>query len=193
VNCIDSPRSPTPYKGGGLGEATEASKRLLLAEMKNTKAKVVRQAPVAAIDWAQWEAEAAPKPRTFGPELRAKLSAAQRASHARKRQRLAEALANEAPPPAAPILRTVTVTEQIFGTMQPGVWYASPDIARVSGTRYGTCKAVVFTWTREGWLERAQNPEWKPPERVGGRQEPKWIYRLTAKGERRHRIAAALL
>lgn len=160
--------------------------------------------PGGPIDWAAWMAEATQprgmKGRKHGPEIRAKFSAAQKARYARKREALAEALrlareaeaANPKPKPWDP-LACVTVTDRILGNMEPGSWYATLDMAKVSGANYQACKAFAVTWFRAGVLQRRQNPAWKPPERVGARQEPKWLYGLSAEGERRHRLAAALL
>ena len=153
------------------------------------------------IDWDAWAREAAQprgtyKGKKFGPEIRAKFSAAQKKRFAAKRALLAEALKNAAPPPPPPYdpFAYVTVTDRLLGSMQPGSWYSTRDMAEVAGVKYQACKAFAVTWWRKtGLLVRILNPAWKPPERVGGRQEPKWLYGLSEEGKKRHRLSAALL
>lgn len=174
--------------------------------MKNTKDGITRNHPFAhligPIDWGAWMAEAAgprgAKGKKRSPEICAKYSAAQRKRFADKRAQLAEALkvAAAAPKPAPPYdpLAYVTATDRILGSMEPGSWYALPDLAKLSGVKYQSCKAFAVTWCRSADLfVRTQNPVWKPPARPGMRQEPKWLYRLSKQGEQRHRLSAALL
>ena len=174
--------------------------------MKNTKDGITRHHPFAhligPIDWAAWMAEAAgprgAKGKKRSPEQKARLSAAQKKRFAERRAQLAELLQREAatPPPPPPYdpLACVTATDRILGAMQPDSWYALPGLAKLSGVKYQSCKAFAVTWCRKAdLLVRTQNPVWKPPERPGMRQEPKWLYRLSKQGEQRHRLSAALL
>jgi len=173
--------------------------------MKNTKLPFGLDALLGGvpIDWAAWEAEAS-KPRgpykgkKYGPEVRARMSAAQKARFATRRAELAEALAkakalDAQKPKPYDHLAAVSHTDRIFGSLVPGQWYARPDIATVSGVRYQPVKAYAVKFWKQGFLERIQNPAWKPPERVGMKQEPRWLYRLTKEGEKRHAVCAALL
>lgn len=156
--------------------------------------------PGGPIDWKAWEAEVwatVPKRRggpgrTLTPQQRENISEGQRKRFARHRAQLAAAVAARPPAPPAP-MRSVTVYETILGAMQPGNWYSTRDMADASGENYQSCKALGPKWLGLGWVERAQNPAWKPPERPGMAQEPKWLYRLTQEGEKRHRLAVALL
>ncbi len=125
------------------------------------------------------------------PEQLARQSEAQRARFARLRAAVVAAEAAKPKPPPAP-MRQVTVYETILGSMEPGKWYSTRDMSEASGERYGSCKALAVRWYGEGVLKRAQNPAWAPVP-PGHRQEPKWLYALTPEGERRHRLAAALL
>jgi len=162
--------------------------------------------PGGPIDWAAWQAEhlvrpAGNKGRKFGPEVRAKFSAAQRARFARQRAERAALEARnrelEAGRPREAIfdpVASVIKTDRLLGSLQPGVWYSTRDMSEAApGVGYGTCKAWAALWWREGVMVRQQNPAWKPPERIGMPQEPKWLYRLSLEGEKRHRRAAALL
>lgn len=155
--------------------------------------------PGGPIDWAAWCAEAAQprgnKGKKLGPALIERQRQAQLKVHAARRQKLADALrAAPAPEPPYDPWAFVTVTDRLLGAMQPGSWYATVDMSRVApAVKYQACRAFAVTWWRAGILLRRQNPTWKPPERVGAPQEPKWLYCLTAEGERRHRLVAALL
>lgn len=175
--------------------------------MKNTKNTKPQKGPFnipgGPIDWDAWVAEAIQPRGNLGrkrsPEQCARLSAAQKLRFANQRAKLAEAIAarkaaEPIPEPKYDPWAFVTVTERLLGSMQPGEWYATVDMARVApAVKYQACKAFAVTWWREGILVRRQNPDWKPPERVGARQEPKWLYGLSQEGERRHRLAAPLL
>jgi hypothetical protein len=162
--------------------------------MKNTKIPDALRTFTKA-DWAAWSAEAAQpkgmKGRKFSAEICAKLSAAQRARFARQRAALAEALKNRAPEPPAPPERILTVSDCLFAAMLPGQWYSTRDMAEASGAKYQACKAYAVTWFKQGWLQRAQNPVWRPVP-VGHRQEPKWLYSLAPKALERHRLGMAL-
>lgn len=163
--------------------------------MKNAKFPDPLRAP---IDWKAWEVEAANSNRSKGkrsPEICAKLSAAQRARFARQRAALAEALAAAAkiprPPPPPDPQAGLSATDRLLGAMEPGKWYAYPDLAKASGAKYGSVKGFVSTWAHKGWLDKAPNPEWMPV-KMGARQEPKWLYRVAKKIGERHRLAMAL-
>jgi hypothetical protein len=161
--------------------------------------------PGGPIDWAAWVADATSQPRGRGgkgrklsPEVCAKFSVAQKARFAKQRAALAEVErlraieAAQQPAPYDP-WAFVTVQDRLLGSMQPGEWYATVDMARVApAVKYQSCKALAVTWWRKGWLERRQNPEWKPVP-VGARQEPKWLYALAGEALERHQLAKALL
>lgn len=138
------------------------------------------------------------KGRKMTPEQCAKFSVAQRARFARQRAKLAAALA-EAREAArnAPVKfdpqAGVKSSEKILGGMEPGKWYSTRDMHDVSGAPYDSCKGFAPKWWKLGWLLREQNPDWRPPERPGMAQEPKWLYCLGQEGERRHRAALAVL
>ena len=174
--------------------------------MKNTKSGPPGFAHIhpGPIDWEAWMREASQprgnKGKKRTPEQCAKLSAAQKARFAKQRAQMAEAmrLAREAEaarpkPDIYDPLAWVTVTDKVLGNMEPGGWYASLDMSRIAGVKYQACKAFAVKWWRDGILVRRQNPDWRPPERVGAKQEPKWLYSLTAEGVERHRLSAALL
>jgi hypothetical protein len=131
------------------------------------------------------------KGRKRTPEQLARQSVAQKARFARQRALIAAAVAAAPKPPPAPA-RVVTVTENILGHMQPGEWYSTRDMRDMTGEDYGSCKALGPKLWQDGVLRRAQNPDWVPVP-PGHRQEPKWVYSLTAEGVRRHLMAAALL
>lgn len=202
-NGTPFPHSPTPYRGGGWGNARGKDFGQLLADMKKHKTprepRISVRIPGGPIDWPAWVAEASQprgnKGRKYGPEICAKFSAGQRKRFAAQRAKLAAALAAEKKPqPPYDPWAFVTVTDRLLGSMQPGSWYAVPDMANVApAVKYNACKAFAVTWWRAGIFKRRQNPDWKPPARVGAPQEPKWLYSLSPEGERRHRLVAALL
>lgn len=176
--------------------------------MKNTKQQRgpagMPWLPGGPIDWAAWTAEAIKprgmKGRKMSPEVCAKFSAAQKKRFAHQRAQLAEALrlqreaqvANPAPAIYDPLVNVNNET-RVFGTMEPGSWYSTLDMAQVSSVKYQSCKALAVKWWRAAMLKRQQNPDWRPPERPGAPQAPKWLYALTAVGEQRHRLAKAIL
>ena len=81
--------------------------------------------------------------------------------------------------------------KRIITAMEPGKWYARPDILVLTGLPYGSVKGITQRLQRRGWLERGENPGWKEFRYVKGegietqvkRKPPQWLYRLTAEGE----------
>ena len=152
--------------------------------------------PGGPIDWKAWEAEALrPKSRKQSPEQRernrqAQLAAAQRRRNAAAALAQAQAeLARLRPVHIAPTLRNY---DRILGCMELGKWYSTRDIADLSGVNYQSVKAQAVRFWMDGDLDRAQNPAWKPPERQGARQEPKWLYSVRRRALAAHRLAVAL-
>lgn len=136
---------------------------------------------------------AAALPKKHTPAQREANRQRQLQAHKRKRELLAEnlrlkRLLEDKPNPPT---KSMTNIEMLFGTMQPGSWYSPRDMHQVSGVVYGSCKAEAVNQWRLGWLERVQNPDWRPVP-VGAKQEPKWIYRLSGKALERARLARAL-
>lgn len=113
----------------------------------------------------------------------------------RRRERLKERPRKCDPRPA------VTLRHKLVAAMEPGHWYARPDLRELTGLPYGSIKARTVTMTAEGVLESARNPA-APAKGMAGynparggvyrkgigiqwqtAQEPEFLFRLTAKGE----------
>lgn len=153
--------------------------------------------PGGPIDWKAWHAEMAEQARPKGltPEQRARQIASRKANAERRRRETAEReqelLRLKLAAPAEP-RKSLTNEEMLLGTMEPDTWYSVRDMHEASGVRYDSCKAYGPKLFREGWFERMQNPDWRPPVRVGAPQLPKWLYRLSWKARERARQARAL-
>jgi hypothetical protein len=86
-----------------------------------------------------------------------------------------------------------TLTEGIMAVMEPGKWYGARDIAEMSGFEVRNARATLIQkLVKQGLVERAQNPAWRPrgqPGGVGNPQqmmanpevEPMWLYRRVEK------------
>lgn len=72
---------------------------------------------------------------------------------------------------------------RIAKLFQPKLFYADPDVVRLARSATpaiprGSARARLVTMTRDGDLERVQNPEC-----LVDRFAPQWLYRLTEQGE----------
>lgn len=79
-------------------------------------------------------------------------------------------------------------SSRILLAMQPGEWYARPDLLRLTApdVSYDLLKRKVVAFKAQGWLEEADNPDWRPEDwarNIRGRTKPKYLFRLTPKGE----------
>ena len=80
-----------------------------------------------------------------------------------------------------------------MAVMEPGKWYGSSDIARLSGLDPKSVRATLIQkLLAQGLVERVMNPSWRPgvpnPQQImaGAEVEPMWLYRLVEKkGPRR--------
>lgn len=85
---------------------------------------------------------------------------------------------------------------RIAKLFQPKLFYADPDVVRLARSATpsiprGSARARLITMTRDGDLERVQNPEWTGPTvypkgvpfHLVDRGAPQWLYRLTEQGE----------
>jgi ribosome modulation factor len=66
---------------------------------------------------------------------------------------------------------------QILEAIASGEWFGVPDIIAATGSPAGTVKALVAKMTKEGRLERAQNPDYDAGKAGGSQTEPQWLYR----------------
>jgi hypothetical protein len=74
--------------------------------------------------------------------------------------------------------------------MEPGRWYGTPDMARLSGLRRNPLDVIVRRMVRDGELERAENPAWRPVEYPAGSRihvqnkgaDCRYLWRLTPQG-----------
>lgn len=74
--------------------------------------------------------------------------------------------------------------------MRPGEWYADRDLQILMHA--GEDQPVQLVARKEGLIERRRNPDWKGQNRYGEMQQPKWLYRLTEKGEARKELCELL-
>lgn len=125
---------------------------------------------------------------------------------AANRTQLVERELAEVVPLAAPTRRdgrgrrqaTGTVhADRIAAAMHPGRWYARPDVLRASGLAYDTVKRIIVLMRNKGEVEQGElyagavHNRYKPSGQAMGR-ETKYVFRLTAKGEARRRLALML-
>lgn len=138
------------------------------------------------------------------PEAIARMAEARRAWWRRKwreRHRLAmERRRQERTIPRHKKIRPiVTLAMRIAGALEPGCWYAEPDIRILSGVSRNSLHMRFKTMRRDGLLERREVPGWKPFEYRKGEQihlirnrPPRYLYRLTAEGEALREVALLL-
>jgi len=70
----------------------------------------------------------------------------------------------------------------VLAAMQPGVWYADPDLRRLTGLPNRVVQPVLRQRLEpRGMVEQGANPDWRPE--LNGKAVPKKLWRLTAKGE----------
>jgi hypothetical protein len=70
--------------------------------------------------------------------------------------------------------------------MVPGEWWGCDDVARAAGASRSARSKMTQVMLPTALVERARNPEWVPLAmcvRARVAQPPKWLYRLTVKGE----------
>lgn len=87
---------------------------------------------------------------------------------------------------------------KILGAMEPGHWYGLPDVRILAGLKRGSVELRVRRFERDGWVERAGNPEWSPTVYRKGQgihiaargRAPRYLFRLTPRGERERRCVA---
>lgn len=78
--------------------------------------------------------------------------------------------------------------DRMLRRMVPGEWYGQRDIVRLAGCGREWSSKVHQVLRPQGLVERARNPAWRGPLNplrimAGEMPEPKYVYRLTAKGE----------
>ncbi len=135
-----------------------------------------------------------------------------RAAHARMRRALVKRAENREPSrytakrrwpgigykggPQPPL--GLSVLHRMIGVMEPGHWYAWPDIGRAAGLIKRDWDGVrKFSG---GYIELRRNPAYRSPETARtmqeltalSRAEPMWLYRLTPVGERFKRLVTLL-
>lgn len=81
----------------------------------------------------------------------------------------------------------------LLAAMQPGEWYARPDLLRLCpDLGYDYIKRKVVDWRGRGWLEQGEDPAWRPEhwKGFGNRLTPRYLFRLTERGaaERGRRV-----
>lgn len=142
------------------------------------------------------------RPRRVPVKVReARLKARRRRAKARQREAWERVAARR--PKRTRTMRPIgeRIVDRMTAAMEPGQWYGAKDLARLAGlgdARSAAGKVIQDLWP-SGLVERKPNPLWdqhaviSPAELMAGAiREPKWLYRLTAKGEA-HREALALL
>ena len=83
------------------------------------------------------------------------------------------------------------IADRILAAMQPGQWYGVRDLINGSGCTRDAVHAKLYqVLVRDGLATRAANPKWDGQRacRVGETRavvEPRYLWRLTAKGEKR--------
>jgi len=156
---------------------------------------------MSPIDWEYLAAQhAARKYRRWTPAQIAKLKAA----HRKRRKARAKAAAERVTRRLIEERRSRRdshITAKILAAMQPGDWYGRPDIRDRSGVCRNSVHARLAKLEREGFVERAENVDFVPTEYPKGTQihfqararPPRWLFKLTAKGEvERDRLASLL-
>lgn len=151
------------------------------------------------IDWAAL-VERAPRsskgrkwPRSFGRRVSAtKLARAKAKAKAAGKRRWAQQLADRRKQ------KMWNLDAVLLNAMEPGEWYGRPDITAASGAKRNSVHARLSRWERDGWIERAENEDWKPTVYRKGLgidwqargRPPRYLFRLTKRGEReRHQQA----
>lgn len=89
---------------------------------------------------------------------------------------------------------------RLLAAMEPGRWYGRPDIRDLSGAKRNSVHARLARFERDGWVERAENPDWAPTAYPKGTQinfqargrPPQYLFRLTKRGEQERRSVAFL-
>ncbi len=120
---------------------------------------------------AKWETEKAIAVKTANRLARRDAAIARRAAIRKANRRPGEV--------QGPILRS----------MEPGQWYARPDLKILTGLSYDKIKGAIPRMEKADFSERAKNPDWVPVDYTGRQvhtvtgHQPTWLYRLTAKGE----------
>ncbi len=88
----------------------------------------------------------------------------------------------------------LSIAELVVIAMQPGEWYAQPDVRALldwSVERRGDVRVKLLELWRGGRLDRARNPDHEPDVYEKGRafdprtlkKSPPWLYRMTEAGE----------
>ena len=86
---------------------------------------------------------------------------------------------------------------RVIRAMEPGKWYGLKALCRSIGIAANGAGKAQQRLLRSGWAEKASNPAWDgrqlcPQEIQGGAtQEPQFLYRLTAAGEKARRLDPA--
>lgn len=80
------------------------------------------------------------------------------------------------------------IVDRMIAGMDPGGWYGAHDIARIAGMGRHANGKVRQVLLPAGLVERASNPQWRgavSPQKImaGAVAEPRFVYRLTEKGE----------
>lgn len=126
---------------------------------------------------ALWEVEKMLASRRAGQERRRREAKLRALERDRERRRSAQAK------------RQSGLAERIMLAMEPGGWYARPDLRNLTGLKRNSLKAKLPDLEKAGFLERAKNPEWTPKVYEKGvridmvpEKEPEWLWRLTDKG-----------
>lgn len=85
-----------------------------------------------------------------------------------------------------------TIADRMLAVMQPGQWHGRGDVIAAADIEPGSGKWKMRELLIAGLVERAANPAWTPeiinPWRIMAGEaphEPRWLFRLTAAGERR--------
>lgn len=82
-------------------------------------------------------------------------------------------------------------TVQLLAAMQPGTWYATTDLRRLTGWENRTLQPLLRQrLERRGMVEQGLNPEWRPE--MLGKAVPKKLWRLTLRGEQVATLARLL-
>ena len=82
--------------------------------------------------------------------------------------------------------------DRLVRVMEPGAWYAAPDIAELTGFDHSQRQAIVYQQgIGQGYVEKRRNPEARMdlPNAFSG---PKVLFGLTDKGRRLRELLAML-